>query len=408
MKLSLVGRFALALFATTILGLGMTGCGGGTIAFMWVLGQQYNQIAGFKVDDYTGNLTQIPHEPFTSGGSAPVSIVIKPGGRYVYVLNQGTGGTQGVHATSGNVAVFSVGGDGTLTFQQSYITQGYNSQWMQFDTTGTYLYVLDQYSPSGDGNGAITAFASDSASGRLTLIQDTQSVANGQAALTYFEVGSASQPEPNPFMMKTAGNCLFVTNGSAAIVPFAFAGGQLVTPTNGPTTISGNIGHISSLGGNSAYLTITDSGLNTIQLESIGSSCGLTSAGGGPYSLAQYGTTDPDWSLIDNSGKYLYVLNRDDYGNPTVRYSSIVAFTISQTNSQLQLISGSPYGVGSAPVCAVEDPTNQYLYTSNHNDGTISGNVLDNTTGILSPLTRGATFSATGDSECLAISGAVD
>ena len=66
MKLSWFGRLALALFASLALGLGMSACGGGTIAYLWVLGQQFNQIASFKVDDFTGNLTQTPHEPFAN------------------------------------------------------------------------------------------------------------------------------------------------------------------------------------------------------------------------------------------------------------------------------------------------------------------------------------------------------
>ncbi len=49
----------MALVATAALGLGMTACGGGTIGYMWVLGTYYNQISGFKIDDYTGNLTAI-------------------------------------------------------------------------------------------------------------------------------------------------------------------------------------------------------------------------------------------------------------------------------------------------------------------------------------------------------------
>jgi hypothetical protein len=66
MKLSLFGRWSMALFASLALGLGMTACGGGTIGYMWVLGQQYNNIAGFKIDDYTGNLTQIITSPFNA------------------------------------------------------------------------------------------------------------------------------------------------------------------------------------------------------------------------------------------------------------------------------------------------------------------------------------------------------
>ena len=57
MKLSFVGRLSMALFASLALGLGTTSCSVGTIGYMWVLGQEYNQIAGFKVDQYSGNLT---------------------------------------------------------------------------------------------------------------------------------------------------------------------------------------------------------------------------------------------------------------------------------------------------------------------------------------------------------------
>ena len=90
MKLSRIGRLSMALVVSVAMGLGMTACGGGTIGFMWVLGTQYNQIAGFKIDDFTGNLTQVIHSPFSSGGSNPVSLVVTPGGRYVYVVNKGS------------------------------------------------------------------------------------------------------------------------------------------------------------------------------------------------------------------------------------------------------------------------------------------------------------------------------
>src|ERR1700744_2931494 len=123
MKLSWFGRLALALFASLALGLGMSACGGGTIAYLWVLGQQYNQIASFKVDDFTGNLTQTPHQPFASQGSNPVTILVKAGGRFVYVLNEGTQPTSctdptkcTLHWVNSGIAVFAVGGDGSLNY----------------------------------------------------------------------------------------------------------------------------------------------------------------------------------------------------------------------------------------------------------------------------------------------------
>ena len=109
MKLSRIGRISMALAVSVAIGLGMTACGGGTIGFMWVLGTQYNQIAGFKIDDFTGNLTNTVGSPYGSGGTNPVSIVVKAGGRYVYVINQGNS------TTAGNISLFSVGGNGTLT-----------------------------------------------------------------------------------------------------------------------------------------------------------------------------------------------------------------------------------------------------------------------------------------------------
>ena len=62
MTFSKIGRILVALVATAALGLGMTACGGGTIGYIFVAGSYYNQVSGFKIDDYTGNLTPIdPH-----------------------------------------------------------------------------------------------------------------------------------------------------------------------------------------------------------------------------------------------------------------------------------------------------------------------------------------------------------
>jgi DNA-binding beta-propeller fold protein YncE len=83
--------------------------------------------------------------------------------------------------------------------------------------------------------------------------------------------------------------------------------------------------------------------------------------------------------------------------------------TINASNQELQPLIGSPYKVGSGPVCIVEDPSNQYLYTSNYNDGTVTGFQINiSTGGELSELTKGSTFTAVGKASCLAISGAVE
>lgn len=414
MKLSWFGRLALALFASLTLGLGMTACGGGTIAYMWVLGQQYNQIAAFKVDDYTGNLTQVQHEPFASQGTMPVMLVVKPGGRYVYVLNQGTGGgpttttVNGVSTTTykngsgASLVEFSVGGDGTLNQEQVYPIQGYVPIYLQMDSTGTYLYELDEYSPSGDGLGSITAYAIDPTTGRLSL--QTNSTSNpGQPNLTYWEVGGS------PLMMKSTGTCLFtVDSRDQTVYPYGIGGnGQLTPETTGIIRTSAS--NISSINGNGSYIILTDSTANDVMPYTVGSGCTLNSLNGGVKPISA-GASNPVNSLIASNNKYLYVLNQSTTStNPNQSFSSITGYLIDPTNGLTELTAfGSPWSVDAGPVCMVEDPTNKYMYISDHNAGQVTGKIFDPNTGALSALTRGSTFAATGQASCLAISGAVD
>ncbi|HEY4354583.1 MAG TPA: beta-propeller fold lactonase family protein [Acidobacteriaceae bacterium] len=417
MKLGFFGRMAMALVASLALGLGMTACGGGTIAYVWVVGSQYNQIAGFKVDDFSGNLTTIPRSPFSVNGANPVSILVRPGGRYVYVLNQGTGGgptnaggtpsfTKG---SSSGISVFAVGGDGTLTYQVSYQSQGFVPMWAQFDGTGSYIYVLDKYSPyasaaaclasptSATCFGAITAFSIDSTTGRLTLVTNSQTQVGGVNTFA-FNVGVA------PNMMKTAGGCLFTANTATnTITPYGLgSNGQLTTQTT--QSIVTGASAISSINGSGSYIFLTDPVQNRIFPFNVGAAnCNLNIFTGGSL-LQNDGATQPANSLIDNSGKYLYVLNQGTTNPTSQSCCSISGYTLNTTTGTLTEITGSPYTVGSAPVCAVEDQTNQYIYVSSHNDGVLTGKVIDSTTGRLTNLTRGATFNATGQAGCLALS----
>ena len=266
MKLSWFGRLALALFASLALGLGMSACGGGTIAYLWVLGQQYNQIASFKVDDFTGNLTQTPHQPFATQGSNPVTILVKAGGRFVYVLNQGTQrqsctdpSTCTLHWTDSGICRLLRRRRRHADLSADYDSQGFDPIWMQFDASNSYVYVLDKYSPNykNSGNGSITAFSIDPTTGRLTLVLNTQSVPPNSPAPTYWEVGQ------NPLQMKQAGSCLFTVNSAdQSITPYSLGGGgQLVNVTTGKIATSAN--NISSINGNGSYVILTDNGNNT-------------------------------------------------------------------------------------------------------------------------------------------------
>jgi hypothetical protein len=207
----------------------------------------------------------------------------------------------------------------------------------------------------------------------------------------FWEVGAS------PFMSKSQGGCLYTvnggyTNGSAdGHAVLDWTGGQLVFTTTGnirsTQTTTGVKTNITSINGSGSYMFLTDAASNVLYGYSTTARCNLTALNGGTTNLGTVfpNTADPVYSLIDSTGKYLYVANNSTTSTqPTTPYSSLSALTINPTNQELQPIIGSPYTVGSGPVCMVEDPSNQYIYTSNYNDGTVTGFQLNNTTGELS------------------------
>ncbi len=407
MKLSRFGRISMAFVVSVAIGLGMTACGGGTVGYMWVMGTQYNQIVGFKIDNYTGNLTQIPKSPFPSGGTNPVSIVVRAGGRYVYVVNQGTPATTTAAAVPGQIAAFSVGGEGILTFQQAYTSQGSTPVWAVADSAGNFLYVLDQLAPDGSGNGSITVFAIDATTGRLQLVPNQQ-IKNAQGTqLTYFPVGLT------PTMLRISGSgCLYTLDaGDNTIFPYTIGtGGQLTLTTN--STITTGATKLTSISTNGNYVYLTDAAPTTaspggyILPYTSGTGCALNTVTGGAVPNLP-GSSNPVYSFTDNKGQYVYVVNHSTTNSQTTT-SSISAYAIITSSGQLQPLpigdTNNPYSVGAGPTCMVEDPTNQYVYTSNNIDGSVTGKQINQSTGQLSDLRRGARFPAAGQATCLAIS----
>ena len=415
MKLSGSGRLVLACSASVALGLGMSSCGGGTIGYLWVLEGQTaansagNTITGYKIDNNSGNLTEIVHSPFTSGGSNPVMGVVRPGGRYVYVLNAGD-------ATS-SVAQFSVGGDGVLTFQQAFASQGGTPQWMDISTGGDYLYVLDKVSPARNALGvapactsatglstaacgSVTVFAIDPDTGRLTLVQNQSIKVNG-TYLTYTSTG----PAPTRIKNTAAGSVIIVNADQTVTSLQVGTAGQLTVNANSTQVIDlpPTVDNITSITTGNNYLYLTDAANNRILQYTVSTTGVLQPVTGGIVANLVPNVT-PVWTLTDSSSTKLYVLNQNN-SSTTSPKSSISGYTI-QTNGNLTPQSNNlnPYAVGSGPVCMVEDPSKQWVYTSNQ-DGTVSGYHINHVEGTLNQLSRGSTFQAQGRPSCLIISG---
>lgn len=409
MKLSKVGRIVSALVATAALGLGMTACGGGTIGYMYVVGTFYNQISAFQIDDYTGNLTGVPQSPFSSGGQAPVQVLVNRGGRFIYVINSGsaatapTATTPATQSVPGTIAEFSVGGQGTLTFQQSFTSAGTHPVWATFDGTGSVLYVLDQYAPDLTGNGSISAFNIASDTGRLSILTN-QGIKNPNGTpTTYFPTGR------NPIMTKLGtNNCLYTLSAQSIFADVVAGNGQLTLAPSGAVYTVGGAQNLTSINSAGSYIFLTDGGANQIYTLQGASGCSLASVTASQQNNLP-GTANPVNSVTTQDGNFLYVINQSSTGNPiSTTNSSISAFHIN-TNGQLQQVTdqSNPYPTGSGPVCVVQDPSKQYLYTSNNTDSTVTGKIIRQDNGILSPLQRGSVFPTTMKPTCLAVTGSL-
>jgi 6-phosphogluconolactonase (cycloisomerase 2 family) len=104
--------------------------------------------------------------------------------------------------------------------------------------------------------------------------------------------------------------------------------------------------------------------------------------------------SDPVNLLVEQKGKFLFVIN-DGQGNSSSDPSSgVTQFVIDPSSRQLTFNSPSTSGSGSKPQCILEDLTNQYIYMANYGDSTVSGRVLDPNRGILNLLRNSATASS--------------
>src|SRR5258708_6199228 len=230
-----------------------------TVGFLYVTGTQTSGtagqgiISGFKIDHNTGKLVPIHGLPVASGGAYPERAVLLGGGRFLYVLNAGgTNCTAAAPCTQANIVQFAVGGNGILSQQGTFFTQGLNPYRILKDASDQHLIVLDHDAPPNApcaqvlGGGAttcgdITVVSIDGSTGRLSLVQNAQvSSANG-AQLPYFPV-----PANSIDMLLTGGYVLTLAGTPATgdvIFPYAYSGssGQLSIGQNSTQPL--NIGN---------------------------------------------------------------------------------------------------------------------------------------------------------------------
>ncbi|SRR6266568_2009493 len=385
-----------------------------SVGFLYVTGTTTAQttnngiISGFKIDHNTGKLSPVSGLPVASGGSNPGRASLILGQRFLYVLNRGSHSdgsacTAANPCTDANITQFAIGGNGILTAQGTYFTQGNNPFRMITDSSGSFLYVLDHDSPSNAACaltfgssvttcGDITAFKIDSTTGRLSLVVNAQVTSASGTPLAYFPVPA------NPIDFILAQSYVLTVSGTPATGDSAFpysyngANGQLTVNQNSsqPLGITQGTGLVLAAG----VVYVMDNGVNANgthgQLLAFTLSNGALQAE--PNGVIPVDTTQSNPIFVVASGKFLYVANQGDNTDPNNAQSGISAFVIVAAPFTLTPIAntGKTAGTGAGPQCLVEDSSSQYFYTANFNDSTVTGLYIDQNSGNLLPLSQRA------------------
>jgi hypothetical protein len=391
-------------------------------------------ISGFKIDHNTGKLTAINGLPVSSGGANPIRAVLLTGSRFLYVLNRGVSSnpagssicTTQYPCQNANITQYAIGANGILTPQETFYTQGLNPFRMIADTSGSFIYVLEHDSlyngaPSSSTNpnpncaaaltgattcGDITAFSLNSTTGRLSMLQNAQvTAAGGGAALPYFPVPA------NPVDFLMTGGSILTMNATTATASnsYPYTGGATVYPysqntSNGQLTVSQN--NVQTL--NIAHGTaLVVGGGNVFVLDNEAPSPNPTNAtskilaftvGSGGALLAANPSVIPDdpnqsnpiYLAQENKGKWFYVANQGNNVTGAGTAASGIAGYVINSPFQPTELAGTPigFGSGSYPQCLVEDPSNQFFYTANSGDSTVTGQAINENSGTLVPLSQ--------------------
>jgi 6-phosphogluconolactonase (cycloisomerase 2 family) len=414
MKFEKLGKALLMTAISVGVVFGVTSCVQSySVGYLYVTGTQtagttgQGIISGFKIDHNTGGLTPIAGLPVSSGGSNPVRAVLVTGGRFLYVLNQGTttdGNPCGPTdvCSNANITQYSIGGNGVLAPQGTYFTQGRNPFRLLQDSSGNHLFALDHDAPDGTGCalvfsgastcGDITAFNIDSTTGRLSVVLNSQVTAASGSPLPYFPVPA------NPIDFMVTGNFFLTLSGTTvtgdSVFPYSLnpSTGQLSISQNSPQPLGmKNATAIMSAGG---PVYVLDDGPNTNSPPTNGQIFAYTTGNGGSLQAESNGYTPdnnaysyPNYVIAVNGNKWLYVLNQGDNADTAVPQSGIAAFQILNPY-QLQPIAngGQTGGTGAGPRCILEDPSNQFIYTGNFNSSSVTGLSIDQNDGNLTPL----------------------
>ena len=227
-----------------------------------------------------------------------------------------------------------------------------------------------QFAYAADGNGGVLAYMIDGATGALTALSGSPFQTAGFEALSV--------------AADLTGKFAYVANGPVSNNVSAYtidAGTGTLTAIPGSPFVAGPDPNFVAVDPTGKFVYVVNRDDGTVSVYTVNTSTGaLTAISGSPFSVGP----NPRPGAIDPTGKFFYVPDNDR--------NSVFSYTIDPSTGALTAISGSPFTAGSRPQSMTVDPMGKFAYVANYFGNSVSGLQINASTGALTPIS-GSPFS---------------
>ncbi len=276
------------------------------------------EMAGFSINQTTGQLTALPGSPYAAGADAGGIPAFSPNGTDVYVVDQNQTAAGGVYGFSIDATT------GALTpISGSPFAAGVYPVWISFTPKGNFAYVSNNGGTTSGAN-TVSAYSVNAATGALTPL----------ATPTY-----AMNETPQDLTIDSSGTHLYVAMGTGGSVGevegFTInSDGSLTAIAGSPWPVglgpmfvdidpTGQFAYVSSAQGTGVYGFTIDATTGAF----------TAMDGGTPFTTG----SEPQFITVDASGHFGYTADEAS--------GTITGFAINQTTGVLTAVPGSPYSL---------------------------------------------------------------
>jgi 6-phosphogluconolactonase len=252
-----------------------------------------------------------------------------------------------------------------------------NPSFLAIHPNRKFLYAVGESAGGGTWGGAVSAFALDRATGKLTLLNSASSGGKGPCHLV---------------VDKTGKNLLVANYGSGAVAVLPIqVDGRLSEPSSviqhsgssvNRARQQGPHAHSVNLSPDNRFAFVADLGLDKVLVYKFDAAKGTITPNTPPFAAVAPGS-GPRHFAFHPSGKFAYVIS--EMGNTVTAFSYNAARGVL---TSLQTISTLPQGFSGTSYCAevVVHPSGKFLYGSNRGHNSITAFAIDPAKGTLTTM----------------------